>query len=100
MRLDLLERYGKHDWVETSTLIIYGSGRMTPRNHYTTIMMVITRDTRMTLPKRFISTTAIKNTSKNRKNTIKLILITRLGSHKPMNDALFEDILNLSKTHP
>jgi hypothetical protein len=36
-------------WVEISRLMIQGSERMVPRNHYTTALLVITRDTRVTL---------------------------------------------------
>jgi hypothetical protein len=55
--------------VEISTLMIQGSERTVPHNHYTTAPLVITRDTRMTSPRRLLSASAIKNTSKNRKET-------------------------------
>jgi hypothetical protein len=55
--------------------MIEGSERMDPRNHYTTALMVITRDTRVTSPRRLIPAIAIKNTSKNRMNTTKIVLI-------------------------
>jgi hypothetical protein len=48
--------------------------------------LVTTYDIQMTSPRRIIPTSDIKNTSKNRKNTIKLVLMTRLGSHKSMNN--------------
>jgi hypothetical protein len=50
-------------------LMIQGSERTVPRNHYTTAPLVITRDTRMTSPRRLIPASAIKTTSKNRKET-------------------------------
>jgi hypothetical protein len=49
--------------------MIQGSERTVPRNHYTTAPLVITRDTRMTSPRRLIPSSVIKNTSKNRKET-------------------------------
>jgi hypothetical protein len=71
-------------------LVIQGSVRTTPRNHYITASLVITRVTSMTSPRRLIPTSAFRNISKNRKGTIKLVLITRLGSHKPMNSDTIE----------
>jgi hypothetical protein len=50
-------------------LMIQGSERTVPRNHYTTAPLVITRDTRMTSPRRLIPARAINNTSKNSKKT-------------------------------
>jgi hypothetical protein len=61
---------------------------MTPYNQYTIVPLVTTRDTRITSLRRLIHARAIKNTIKNRKNTIKLVLITRLASHKPMNNGI------------
>jgi hypothetical protein len=52
-------------------LMIQGSERMTPHNHYTNDPLVITHDRRVTLPRRLIPTSAIKNTSKYRKNATK-----------------------------
>jgi hypothetical protein len=60
-------------------LMIQGSERMDPHNHYTTDLLVITRDTQVTSPRSLIPASAIKNTSKNRKNTIKIALIMRWG---------------------
>jgi hypothetical protein len=36
------------DWVEISTLIIQGSERTAPRNHYTTALLIVTHDTWVT----------------------------------------------------
>jgi hypothetical protein len=55
--------------VEISTLMIQGSERTVPRNHYTMAPLVITRDTQMISPRRLIPASTIKNTSKNRKET-------------------------------
>jgi hypothetical protein len=48
-------------------LMIQDSEQTVPRNHYTTAPLVITRDTRMTSPRRLIPASAIKNTSKTGK---------------------------------
>jgi hypothetical protein len=42
---------------------------MVPHNHYTMAPLVITRDIRLTSPRRLIPASAIKNTSKKRKET-------------------------------
>jgi hypothetical protein len=78
--------------------MIQGSERTDPRNHYTTAPLVITRDTRMTSPRRLIHASAIKNTSKNRKNAIKIVLITRWGLTNGRTAILFDDKYDLSKT--
>jgi hypothetical protein len=65
--------------------MIQGSERTAPRNHYTTAPLVITRDTRVTSPRRLIPASAIKNTSKNRKECNQNCVDYEIGSHKPMN---------------
>jgi hypothetical protein len=60
-------------------MMIQGSKRMDPRNHYTTALLVSTHDTRVTSLRSLIPASAIKNTSKNWKNAIKTALITRWG---------------------
>jgi hypothetical protein len=80
-------------------LVVQDSERTYPRDHYTTAPSVITCDTRVTSPRRLIPTSAIKNTSKNRKNTIKTALITRWGITNRWTSVLFDDIYDLSKTH-
>jgi hypothetical protein len=78
--------------------MIQGSKRTVPRNHYTTAPLVITRNTRMTSPRRLIPASAIKNTSKNRKETNQNCIDYGMGSHKPMTAILFDDRIDLSKT--
>jgi hypothetical protein len=78
--------------------MIQGSKRTVPRNHYTTAPLVITRDTRMTSPRRHIPASAIKNTSKNRKKRNQNCIDYEMGSHKLMTAILFDDIIDLSKT--
>jgi hypothetical protein len=78
--------------------MIQGSERTVPRNHYTMAPLVITRDTRMTLPQRLIPASAIKNTSKNRKKRNQNCIDYGMGSHKPMTATLFDDRIDLSKT--
>jgi hypothetical protein len=83
--------------VESSTLMNQGSERTESHNHYTTAPLVITRVTWMTLPRRLITTSAIKNTSKNRRCN-QTNLITRWGLTNRCTATLFDDRLNLSKT--
>jgi hypothetical protein len=60
-------------------LMAQDSERTDHRNHYTTAALIITCDTRVTSSRRLIPASAIKNKSKNIKNTIKIALITRWG---------------------
>jgi hypothetical protein len=61
-------------------LMIQGSERTDPRNHYTAATLVITRDTRVTTPRRLIPASPINQEYKQeRKNAIKTVLITRWG---------------------
>jgi hypothetical protein len=78
--------------------MLQGSEQTVPRNHYTMAPLVITRDTRMTSPRRLIPTSAIKNTSKNRKERNQNCIDYGMGSHKPMTATLFDDRIDLSKT--
>jgi hypothetical protein len=79
-------------------LMIQGSERTVPRNHYITAPLVITHDTRMTSPRRLIPASAIKNISKNRKERNQNCIDYGMGSHKPMTATLFDDRIDLSKT--
>jgi hypothetical protein len=78
-------------------LMNQGSKRTDPRNHYTIAPLVITHVVRMTLPRRLIPTSAIKNTSKNRWCN-QTNLITRWGLTNWWTATLLDDRLNLSKT--
>jgi hypothetical protein len=82
--------------------MIQGSERTTPRNHYTVVPLVITRDTRMTSSRRLIHASAIKNASKNRNNTTKIVLITRwVGvSQTNVTTTLFDDQNESKKKQP
>jgi hypothetical protein len=62
--------------------------------------LVVTRDTRVTYPRRLIYANAIKNTSKNRKNATKIVLITTWGLTNRWTATLFNDRYDLSKTQP
>jgi hypothetical protein len=79
-------------------LMIQGSERTVPRNHYTTAPLVITRDTRMTLPRRLIPASAIKNTARTGKKRNQNCIDYGMGSHKPMTATLFNDRIDLRKT--
>jgi hypothetical protein len=76
--------------------MIQGSERTVPRNHYTTAPLVITCVIQMTSPRRLIPTSAIKNTSKNRRCN-QTDLITRWSLTNRWTATLFDDRLNLSK---
>jgi hypothetical protein len=67
-------------------LFIQCSERTYHRNQYTTVPLVITRETRVTWSRRLIPARTIKHTSKNRKNTTKNYVDYELGSYKTMND--------------
>jgi hypothetical protein len=64
--------------------MIQGFEQTDHRNHYTIALLVITYDTRVTCPRRLIPASAIKNTSKNRKNATKIVFDYKVGSHKPI----------------
>jgi hypothetical protein len=72
---------------------------MTPHNHYTNDPLVITHDRRVTLPRRLIPTSAIKNTSKYRKNATKPCWL-RDGVSQADDGETVRWQNNLSKTHP
>jgi hypothetical protein len=65
--------------------MIQGFEQTDPRNHYTTALLVIIRDTRVTSPQRLIPASSIKNTSKNMIHNQNCI-DHEVGSQKPIND--------------
>jgi hypothetical protein len=66
-------------------LIIQGSERTDPRNHYTTAPLVITRDTRVTSKKTYSCKRNQGHKQKQEEHNQNCI-DHEVGSHKPMND--------------